>query len=266
MQSFKDKVVVITGSARGLGFALARALGKDGASIVLSDLSEDNIDAVLQDLRNEGIECAGCACDVSQRADVENLASFAVRQYGRADVLINNAGIGQAPAPLMDMDLDAFQRVLDVNLFGVVNGIQVFGKLFLEQGTPSAIYNVGSENSIYPCVPMSHAYVSSKHAVLAITELLAEEVPDFIEVGVIMPGLVETELTRGIFQGMDVDEFAGKVVEQLKAGEFYVVSHAYNRVRLDERHAGIAAAYDRYAPRYEGDGEFDIRLLIAKMG
>ena len=76
-----------------------------------------------------------------------------------------------------------------------------------------------------------------------------------------MPGLVLSEMTRGLLVGMDTDEFAERVMAQLKAGEFYVVYHAYNKVRLDERHSAIAAAYDKYVPRYSGDDEFDIRVL-----
>ena len=266
MKSYGDKVVVITGSASGIGFALARQFGLDGAKLVVSDLSDEGVDQAVAALRGQGIEAAGHTCDVTSREAVEKLADFALASYGRADVIVNNAGIGQVPAPIIDMDMDEFRRVLEVNLYGVLHGIQVFGKLFREQGTPAGIYNLGSENSIYPCVPSYHAYVSSKHAVLAVTELLAEEVPDFIEVALIMPGLVETGMTRDVFKGMDADEFADKIMQQLKAGEFYLVSHAYNRVRLDERHARIAAAYDRYAPRYDGDEEFDIRCLVGQPG
>ncbi len=266
MLDYSEKVVVITGSGAGIGFALAKAFGNDGAKLVVTDISEERTLAGVDALQSMGIEAVGRVCDVSGRQEVENLAAFTVAHYGRVDVLVNNAGIGQVPGTLIDMDLDQFRRVMDVNLYGVLNAIQVFGKIFREQGTPAAIYNLGSENSIYPCVPSSHAYVASKHAVLAISELLAEETPDSIEVALIMPGLVETEMTRGLFEGMKADDFAGKVLEQLKAGELYVVSHAYNRVRLDERHANIAAAYDRYAPRYGGDDEYDIRSLIEKMG
>ena len=80
-----------------------------------------------------------------------------------------------------------------------------------------------------------------------------------------MPGFVNSEMTRGPVEGMDTDAFAGKVMLQLKAGEFYVVSHAYNKVRLDERYSAIAAAYDTYAPRYAGDEEFDVRTLMGKL-
>ena len=265
MENYQDKVVVITGSAGGIGYALAKQFGLAGARVVLSDLDEQRLRSAVATLETLGIESTACVCDVTQRPQVEALAEHALSAYGHVDVLVNNAGINHAPEPLIDMDLEAFRRIYEVNVFGVLNGIQVFGRIFRDRGSPAGIYNLGSENSIYPCVPSSHPYVSSKHAVLAITELLAEESPDFIEVALIMPGLVESDMTRGILKGMDTDEFAARVMAQLRAGEFYIVSHAYNKVRLDERYAAIAAAYERYAPRYVGDEEFDIRTLIARM-
>ena len=162
------------------------------------------------------------------------------------------------------MNLDDFRRIHEVNLYGVLHGIQVFGQRFIEQGTAAAIYNIGSENSFYPCVPSAHAYVSSKHAILPVTELLAEEVPDFIEVAFIMPGFVNSEMTSGIFEGMDTDQFTSLVLEQLKAGEFYIVSHSYNKVRLDQRYGKLAQAFDKYAPRYAGDDKYDVRCLLEK--
>ncbi|MDX1732996.1 MAG: SDR family oxidoreductase [Halioglobus sp.] len=265
MENYRDKVVVITGSAGGIGFALAQQFGADGAKVVLSDIDGERLHGAVEALREQGVQAGGFVCDVTRREDVEALAQHAIDGFGAVDVLVNNAGRGQAPAPLIDMDLDEFRRVLDVNLYGLLHGVQVFGRYFLQRGEPAAIYNLGSENSIYPCVPSYHAYVASKHAVLAITELLAEETPDFLEVALIMPGLVYSEMTRDVFRGMDTDAFARKVIEQLRAGEFYVVSHAYNRERLDERYRAIGAAYDKYAPRYAGDEEFDIRTLLARM-
>jgi NAD(P)-dependent dehydrogenase (short-subunit alcohol dehydrogenase family) len=265
MKSFEDKVVVITGSADGIGFALAKQFGLDGAKVVISDIAKDKLQVAVAALSALNIEITSFVCDVTSRSEVQALADCARLNYGRVDVLVNNAGVSQQPARLMSMDLDDFRRVYEVNVYGVLNGIQVFGQLFLNQGTPAAVYNLGSENSIYPCVPSSHAYVSSKHAVLAVTELLAEEVPDYIDVALIMPGLVDTNMCPDFFEGMNVDEFAGLVLKQLKAGELYVVSHSYNKVRLEERHAKISKAYDNYAPRHEGDDRYDIRSLIEGM-
>lgn len=265
MKSYKGKVVVVTGSAGGIGLALARQFAAQGARLLLADVDERRLASALASLADAGHAAQGRTCDVTRRADLEALLACALECYGTADVLVNNAGIGAMPAPLIDMDLEDFRRIFEVNLYGVLHGVQVFGRYFLERGGPCAIYNLGSENSIYPCVPSSHPYVSSKHAVLAITELLAEETPEEFEVALIIPGLVYSEMTKDLFEGMDNDEFAAKVMEQLLAGEFYVVSHAYNRVRLDERHAAIGAAYDRYAPRYAGDEEYDVRTLVARM-
>lgn len=265
MKSYLDKVVVVTGSAGGIGYSLAKQFGKEGAKIVVSDLPSDNLDNAVSKLTALGITAISRSCDVTEREQVEELAGFAWQEFGHVDVIVNNAGISQAPTPIIAMDLEDFRRVHEVNLYGVLNGIQVFGKRFIEQGTPAAIYNMGSENSIFPCVPSFHAYVSSKHAVLAITELLAEEVPDHIDVAVIMPGLVKSEMTKSLGLGMDTDTFTETVLQQLKAGELYAVSHSYNKVRLRERFATISASFDKYAPRYEGDDEFDIRTILAKM-
>ena len=265
MNSFKDKTVVITGSATGIGKSLAKQFGADGAKVVISGRRQDRIDATVQELKSRGIEAAGTRCDVTERKDVEALADFAEETFGGVDVLVNNAGVMQEIVPLIEMDLDEFRQVFEINLYGVLNGIQVFGKRFLERGTPAAIYNIGSENSLFAAVPSAHAYVSSKHAVLAVTELLAEETPDFIEVAVIMPGYVHSEMTKDFFPGMDTDEYTALVMKQLKAGEFYIVSHAYNKVHLDARYKKLAAAFEKYAPRYDGDDEFDVRTMAARM-
>ncbi len=266
MKSFQNKNIVITGSSVGIGFSLAKQFGQEGANILVSGLPSHDIDGAVKKLDALGIKAIGKVCDVTCRQQVEALADFAWQAFGRVDVLVNNAGIGQPPIPLLDMAMDDFRAIHEVNLYGTLNGIQVFGKRFIEQGTPAAIYNLGSENSIYPCVPSSHAYVSSKHAIIAITEMLAEEMPEFVEVALIMPGLVKSEMTKELNLGMETDKFTETVLEQLKAGEFYVVSHAYNKVRLEERFEKLSAAFDRYAPRYEGDSEFDIRTIVAAMG
>ncbi|MDZ7783350.1 MAG: SDR family oxidoreductase [Halioglobus sp.] len=264
MKNYRDKVIVITGSATGIGFSLARQFGNEGAKVVVSGLPSDDTEGAVRQLNELGFAAVCKSCDVTDRAQVEELADFAWQEFGRVDVIVNNAGVAQDPTPIMDMDLDDFRRVHEVNLYGVLNGIQIFGKRFIDQGTPAAIYNIGSENSLYPCVPAAHAYVSSKHALLPITEMLAEELPEYIEVALIMPGLVKSPLTAAIGIGMDTDDFTSRVLDQLKAGEFYVVSHAYNKVRLEERCAKIGAAFDQYAPRYEGDDEFDIRTIVNK--
>ena len=111
---------------------------------------------------------------------------------------------------------------------------------------------------------MNGAYVATKHSVRAITISLREELSDFIDVSLICPGFVVSELgpEENMQHGMPTDQYIEIAMEQIKANEFYVVSHAYNIVRIDEDHARLKKAYETYAPRYEGDVRYDVRTLI----
>jgi NAD(P)-dependent dehydrogenase (short-subunit alcohol dehydrogenase family) len=264
MQDFNAKVVVITGAATGIGFSLAKQFAARGADVVIAARRRERLDEAAAALIANGGEVRVFECDVTQRDQVEALADFATQEFGGVDVLVNNAGVGPIAATVIDARREDVQRVLDVNLFGVWNGVSVFGRRFIQQGTPAAIYNVGSENCFFNAVPRGAGYVASKHAVLAMTAALREEVPDHIEVGLICPGLVQSELARETSEGMDTDRYAALVMTQILAGEFFIVSHAYNIVRIGARNEEIERAFKKYAPRYEGDDEFDVRSLGAK--
>lgn len=262
MKDFQDKVVVITGGATGIGFSFAKQFGKEGANVVIASRRLNRVEEAVEKLTEMGIEVRGTTCDVTVLAEVEALADFAWNEFGRVDVIVNNAGVGSTQQPVIGLTKEQAMNVLDINLFGVWNGVKVFGKRLIEQGTPCAIYNVGSENSFFDGVPYANAYVISKHAVLALTDILRKEVPDFVEVGLICPGLVNSELGEdGINFGMDTDKFTSIAMQQIKAGKFYIVSHAYNMVRIDDRYDEIRAAYETYAPRYERDVEYDVRTI-----
>ena len=264
MRDFNGKVVVITGGATGIGFALAKQFAQRGALLLLAGIQRDRLDEAARALSAHAARVAVFECDVTDRAQVEALADFAWREYGRADVIVNNAGVGPAPSSVIDAKAEDVQSVLAVNLFGVWNGVSVFGRRFIDQGTPAAIYNVGSENSFFNAIPEGAGYIASKHAVLAMTVALREEVPAHIEVGLICPGLVRSELARETQEGMDTDTYAELVMKQIHAGEFYIVSHAFNFVRITARWREIEAAFAKYAPRYPNDVEFDVRTLGAK--
>jgi NAD(P)-dependent dehydrogenase (short-subunit alcohol dehydrogenase family) len=204
---------------------------------------------------------------VTRPEQVESLADFAWDAFGHVDVIVNNAGIMLPNMPVIDTPLESVHGIFDVNFFGVWHGSAIFGKRFIEQGTPAAIYNVGSENSLFHGVPMAAAYVATNHAVLALTESLREEMPDFVDVGLICPGFVTSELgpPEAMAMGMDTDRFVALAMKQIKAGEFFIVSHAYNIERINARHDEVVKAYSTYAPRYEEDNEFDVRTLFEKL-
>ena len=264
MQDFKDKVVVITGGATGIGLGYSKAFGREGAKIVISGRREDRLGQATEELQSLGIEAKWRVADASSQEDTEKLADFAWQGFGKVDVLINNAGMMVHHAPVLDMPMEDIHAIFNVNLFGVVIGSKVFSKRFVDQGTPAAIYNVGSENSLFHATPFNGAYVATKHGVLAFTHSLREELPEFIDVSLICPGFVVSELgpPENMQYGMPTEQFIELTMPQLKAGEFYVVSHAYNQVMIDRKHAALSAAFSKYAPRYEGDSQYDVRSNI----
>jgi len=134
----------------------------------------------------------------------------------------------------------------------------------IEQGTPASIYNVGSELSFFSSVPNATAYMATKHAILGLTEGLREEMPKFIDVGLVVPGFVGTEMhtAEAAALGMDADQFAALIMPQIRAGERFVVSHAFNIEHINARFEAISNAYSSYAPRYKGDEAYDVKTLI----
>ncbi|MEM9668512.1 MAG: SDR family oxidoreductase [Pseudomonadota bacterium] len=266
MTSYKDQCIVITGGATGIGFALAKAFGAEGAKIVIGEPRQEKLKAAAAELSDLGVEVSTMVMDVTDPESMEAFANFAWGTYGTVHGLINNAGIGQPRKTVTDLPLGDLHRVFDVNFYGVWHGSAIFGKRMIEQGAPAFIYNVGSENSFFPAAPLMSAYVATKHAVRGLTVAMREEFPEFIDIGLICPGFVKSDLTPPPFGefAMDTNEFAAKVVEQIRTGEFYVVTHAYNTERYRPIHEEIDAAYAAHAPRYDGDEEYDVRTLIQK--
>lgn len=266
METFAGKTVAITGGGAGIGFALAKQLGGEGARVVIGEPSEDRLEAAARALAEAGIETATTALDVRDPGSVEAFADFAWARFGSVDVVINNAGVAAGLKPVTELPLDRVRGLFDVNVFGVWHGCASFGRRMIAQGTPAAIYAVGSENSFFNAVPNNAAYYASKHAVRGVMEALREEMPAFIKVGLICPGFVQSEMTAGGLgaMAMPADVFAEKVVAQMKAGGFYIVTHPYNIERITPVHREIEAAYAAHAPRYEGDDAHDVRTLMAR--
>ena len=267
MQDLTNKVAVITGGATGIGLALAKALGADGARIVIGEPRAERLAEAATELRGLGISVATQTLDVRDDASFTAFADFAWTTFGQVDLFFNNAGVSQPRRTVAELSSEDLHRVFDVNFFGVWKGCSIFGPRLAEQGTPAAIYNTASENSFFIAVPLMAAYAATKHAVLGLTEAFAEEMPAHVCVGAIFPGFVRSDLIDPSVAGfaMDADEFAQRVLVQIKAGERYIVTHAYNVERMAPRSAAIQAAFAKYAPRYEGDDEYDVRTMIARL-
>ena len=268
MLDIKGRTVVITGGATGIGFGIAKACGALGANVVIGEPRENRLDEAAASLAELSINARAFLLDVTDAEQFARFADSAFAAFGDVALVVNNAGVGQQRGSVVDTAETEMQRVMAVNFQGVWRGCQLFGKRLIEQGTPAAIYNTGSENSFFIAVSHSAAYVASKHAVWGLTDALRQELPDFISVGMIAPGFVGSELIPEPMRpmGMPVDEFAAIILPQMLAGEAYVVSHGYNQVRIDERQKQIADAYRKSARRREGDERYDVALLLASLG
>lgn len=268
MKDFKGKVVVITGGATGIGKAMADKFGAEGAKVIICARRENRLQDAVRDLTEKGIEARYQVCDVSKLDDVKALANYAWNEFGRVDVLVNNAGIPGIPQPIMGSSEDAFQRIFSVNVFGMLNGIWAFGKRMVEQGTPAMILNVNSEAGLYAVGPQMGTYTASKYMARAISETLRMEVPEQIQVACIFPGIVQSELggSEALTQvGMPTEEFVDIIWPQIIDGNFYIVSHPWAKDYSNAYAEELSQAFEQYAPHYEGDQKYDSRWLAKQM-
>lgn len=267
MSALEVTTAVITGGASGIGLAVAERLGAKGAAVMIADLAGEKLDAAVAGLTDKGITAHGQPCDVSQLDQVEALADAAFERLGRVDLVLNNAGVGGPHGKLWEVPVEDARAHFDINYWGVWHGCRAFAPLLIAQETPSAIYNTGSENSLFCAVKRTAAYIAAKHGVLGMTESLRDDLPGHVHAGTLIPGWVYTPLGDDniMKHGMPVEKFADIIVPQFLARERFVVGHAYNTVRIAERMNAVQAAYDTYAPRYDGDEEYDVSTAIAIM-
>jgi NAD(P)-dependent dehydrogenase (short-subunit alcohol dehydrogenase family) len=192
---FKDKVVLITGAAGGIGRAAAVRFAAEGARVALVDVSRDGLRASLAALEKEGGTGLTVEADVTRSADVTRYAAAVAERFGGIDCFFNNAGILGAVSRLVDYPEDVFDQVLAVNVKGVWLGLKTVAPLLRARGG-GAIVNTasiaglrGSRNLV--------AYTASKHAVVGLTRSAALELaPDRIRVNAICPSPIETDMVR----------------------------------------------------------------------
>ncbi|MFH0129940.1 SDR family oxidoreductase [Variovorax sp. VaC1] len=186
------KVVVITGASSGLGEATARHLVAQGARVVLGARRIDRLQAMVEEMKANGGQAIAVETDVSDKAQVQHLVDTAITAFGRIDVLINNAGL-MPHSPLERLKVDDWDRMIDVNLKGVLYGIAAVLP-HMQRQKSGHIINVSSVAG-HKVSPNGAVYAATKHAVRALSEGLRQEVkPWNIRTTVISPGAVATEL------------------------------------------------------------------------
>ncbi|MCB5292037.1 SDR family NAD(P)-dependent oxidoreductase [Arthrobacter sp. SO3] len=188
----RGRVAVVTGSTRGLGFAMARLLGHQGAAVVLASRSDVDVAAAVERLHAEGIEVSGRRCDTGELADVEALRDEALSR-GTLDIWVNNAGTSGVFGPTASTPVDDFTRVVRTNILGTFHGSRVALPVFLGQGHGDLV-NVYGQGDHGP-VALQNAYASSKRWVRQFTETLRLETKGTgVRVHGMNPGLVVTDM------------------------------------------------------------------------
>ncbi|MBC3776784.1 SDR family oxidoreductase [Pseudomonas sp. SWRI99] len=195
MLNIQDKVIVITGASSGIGEATARLLASRGAKVVLGARRTERLAVIAKEINSAGGHAQFRALDVTDQQDVQRFVDYAVGHYGRVDVLVNNAGV----MPLSRLDalkVDEWNRMIDVNIRGVLHGIAATLPLMQRQRA-GQIINIASIGA-YAVSPTAAVYCATKYAVRAISEGLRQEVGGDIRVTVIAPGVTESELADSI--------------------------------------------------------------------
>lgn len=191
-QGIEGKVVVITGASSGMGEAAARHLAGKGALVVLGARRADRIEKLAADITAQGGKAVAVATDVTKREQVQALVDTAVSEYGRIDVLINNAGL-MPLSPLDRLKVDEWDQMIDVNIKGVLYGIAA-ALPYMKQQMAGHIINLSSVAG-HKIFGGSAVYSATKSAVRVISEGLRQEVTPFnIRSTIISPGAVKTEL------------------------------------------------------------------------
>ncbi len=194
-KGIQGKVVVITGASSGIGESTARHLAKLGAKVVLGARRTDKLAGITEEIRAAGGEAVFAAVDVTREAEVKALVQTAIDQFGRIDVMINNAGL-MAIAPMNQLRTDEWDRMIDINIKGVLYGVAAALPHFEQQGGGHMI-NVSSVAGIKVFAPGGSVYSGTKFAVRAISDGLRQEMAGKVRVTSIEPGAVDSELKYG---------------------------------------------------------------------
>lgn len=194
-QNINSKVVVITGASSGIGESTARHLASLGAKVVLGARRTEKLERITQEIRDSGGQAEFLTTDVTVASDLKALVEKAIAAFGQVDVIINNAGL-MAIAPMSETKTDEWDRMIDINIKGVLYGIAAALPIFERQGSGHFI-NISSVAGVKVFSPGGTVYSGTKFAVRAISEGLRHEVGGKIRTTTIEPGAVDSDLKHG---------------------------------------------------------------------
>jgi glucose 1-dehydrogenase len=194
----KDKVIVITGSTRGIGRAIADACAKEGAKVVLCSRQESAVRETVDTFEQQGFDVSGLTVDVSLQGDLETLLDHAVATWGRVDVWVNNAGLPGGYRPLQEMSPEEIRGIVDVNLTATLQACRIIIPYFIQQGG-GIVINISGKGGRGDASPFMTTYAATKAAVTSLTTSLAQENKGRpISIHSVVPGMVATDFFEDV--------------------------------------------------------------------
>lgn len=267
MRELRGKVAVVTGAASGIGLSMARRFAAEGMKVVLADIEAGALEQAKAAMVAEGATVLAVVTDVSSGASVEALAAKTLEAYGAVHVICNNAGVGGVAGPLWTLTEADWDWTLRVNLWGVIHGLRVFVPILLAQGGEGHVVNTASAAGL-TSTPFMAAYAATKHAVVAISEILSKDLQiadSTVKVSVLCPSFVRTRIvdsgrnrptdlcnptkeppssgavTMGqavrqmVDAGMPPEEVADRVVAAIRDERFYILPHPEVKAVVQQR-------------------------------
>lgn len=196
-----DKVALVTGGANGIGRAISLRLAREGADVIIGDIVEREANKVCEQIMNSfGRKCLAIKVDVSSSSDVVSMMKEIVKEFGKLDILVANAGTEQKASPIVELNEEEWNRVLRINSTGAFLCCKYAAKEMIKNGTKGKIIFVSSINS-RTGPPWYGAYTASKSAVIGLANTLTSELAQFrINVNVVCPGIIDTPMLRRIWE------------------------------------------------------------------
>jgi NAD(P)-dependent dehydrogenase (short-subunit alcohol dehydrogenase family) len=212
------KVALVTGASRGIGEAIAKLLAEQGAHVIVSSRKIDDCQAVADSIKQQGGSAEALACHVGNMGDIENCFTQIKQQHGKLDILINNAATNPYFGHILDTDLGAYTKTVDVNIRGYFFMSVEAGKLMRDNGG-GAIVNTASINGLQPG-PMQAIYSISKAAVINMTKAFAKECGAMgIRVNALLPGLTKTKFAGALFDNDQIYQQAMQAIPMKRHAE-----------------------------------------------